>query len=333
MVNSARFDGLPAPGEAFAAIVAWLGERGLARKKVNFKLRDWLISRQRYWGVPIPIVYCDRAASCRCPSSSCRCSCPTWRTSSRPTTAARRWRATRSSCARPARAAVPTARRETDTMDTFVDSSWYHFRFPSPHYDGGPVRARRGRLLAAGRHVRRWGRARGHAPALRALLRQGAAGRRPGRLRRALRAPAQPGHGARRGQPEDEQVEGQRHHPRQRGREVRRRQPARLRALHRALRAGGGLERPRRAGLPPVPGALLEPGPRRARGVPGGGFGAGGRRRRRGAAGRRRSDGAGATVRARPRNAAAPWCAPCTRRSARSPATWRASASTPPSRR
>ncbi len=59
MVNSGEFDGLAAPGAAFAAIVARLAERGEARPKVNFKLRDWLISRQRYWGVPIPIVYCD----------------------------------------------------------------------------------------------------------------------------------------------------------------------------------------------------------------------------------------------------------------------------------
>jgi len=60
MVNSGEFDGLPAPGPAFEAIVARLGEKGLARKTVNFKVRDWLLSRQRYWGVPIPIVYCEK---------------------------------------------------------------------------------------------------------------------------------------------------------------------------------------------------------------------------------------------------------------------------------
>ena len=134
MVNSGRFDGMAAPGEAFEAVVAWLGERGAARKKVNFKLRDWLISRQRYWGAPIPIVHCDDVrARAGARSTSCRCCCPTSRTSIRPTTGARRWPATRSACTPPARGAAVPARRETDTMDTFACSSWYHFRFASPH--------------------------------------------------------------------------------------------------------------------------------------------------------------------------------------------------------
>ena len=63
MVNSGRFDGMAAPGEAFESIVEWLGERGAARKKVNFKLRDWLISRQRYWGAPIPMVHCEKCGT------------------------------------------------------------------------------------------------------------------------------------------------------------------------------------------------------------------------------------------------------------------------------
>ena len=66
---------LAAPGEAFAAIVEWLGERGVGREKVNYQLRDWLISRQRYWGAPIPIVYCETCGGCRCRTSNCRCCC------------------------------------------------------------------------------------------------------------------------------------------------------------------------------------------------------------------------------------------------------------------
>ena len=138
MVNSGRFDGLPAPGEAFAAIVAWLGERGLARKKVNFKLRDWLISRQRYWGVPIPIVYCDACGIVPVPVEQLPVLLPDLEdfkpTDDGRSPLARDEAFVHTSCPR----CGGTARRETDTMDTFVDSSWYHFRFPSPRYEDGP---------------------------------------------------------------------------------------------------------------------------------------------------------------------------------------------------
>jgi leucyl-tRNA synthetase len=135
MVNSGRFDGMAAPGEAFAAIVAWLAERGLARPKVNYKLRDWLISRQRYWGVPIPIVYCDACGIVPVPADQLPVLLPDL-DDYEPTDDAR------SPLARDASFVNTTcphcggpARRETDTMDTFVCSSWYHFRFPSPHDD------------------------------------------------------------------------------------------------------------------------------------------------------------------------------------------------------
>jgi leucyl-tRNA synthetase len=138
MVNSARFDGLPAPGEAFAAIVAWLGERGLARKKINFKLRDWLISRQRYWGAPIPIVYCESCGVVPLPVEQLPVLLPDLEdfkpTDDGRSPLARDEAFVRTECPR----CGATARRETDTMDTFVDSSWYHFRFPSPHYGEGP---------------------------------------------------------------------------------------------------------------------------------------------------------------------------------------------------
>ena len=135
MVNSGQFDGLAAPGAAFAAIVARLAERGEARPKVNFKLRDWLLSRQRYWGVPIPIVYCDACGIVPVPAEQLPVLLPELE-DYEPTDDAR------SPLARDPDFVATTcprcggpARRETDTMDTFVCSSWYQFRYPSPHDD------------------------------------------------------------------------------------------------------------------------------------------------------------------------------------------------------
>ncbi len=186
MVNSAQFDGLKAPGEAFEAVVAWLGERGAARKKVNFKLRDWLISRQRYWGAPIPIVHCEKCGPVPVPDDQLPVLLPDLEDfhptddGRSPLARAEEWvHTTCPSCGGP-------AHRETDTMDTFACSSWYHFRFASPHDETAAFDREKTRVLAAGRPVRRRRRARGHAPAVRALLLQGRAGRRPRGLRRAL---------------------------------------------------------------------------------------------------------------------------------------------------
>jgi leucyl-tRNA synthetase len=135
MVNSGEFDGLAAPGAAFDAIVARLGERGLARKTVNFKLRDWLISRQRYWGVPIPIVYCDECGAVPLPAEQLPVLLPELEdykpTDDGKSPLARNEAFVHTTCPR----CGSHARRETDTMDTFVCSSWYHFRYPSPHDD------------------------------------------------------------------------------------------------------------------------------------------------------------------------------------------------------
>ena len=76
MVNSGRFDGMR-NREAYEQIVEWLASEGKGKRAVNYRLRDWLLSRQRYWGCPIPIVHCDDAASCRCRTSSCPSSCRT----------------------------------------------------------------------------------------------------------------------------------------------------------------------------------------------------------------------------------------------------------------
>ncbi|MGH2662770.1 MAG: leucine--tRNA ligase [Actinomycetota bacterium] len=130
MVHSGPFDGTPSP-ESIEAVTRWLEEQGKGRHAVTYRLRDWLISRQRYWGCPIPIVHCPDCGEVPVPDedlpvvlpedvdfsptgvsplakheSFVNVDCP--------------------NCGKP-------AKRETDTMDTFVDSSWYFYRYLSPH--------------------------------------------------------------------------------------------------------------------------------------------------------------------------------------------------------
>ena len=135
LINSGKFDGLDFEG-AFDAIEVALLDKGLGKSRTQFRLRDWGISRQRYWGCPIPIIHCDTCGDVPVPEDQLpvalpedvvpdgagsplarmpkfyECSCPT--------------------CGAP-------AKRETDTMDTFVESSWYFARYASPHYTGGMV--------------------------------------------------------------------------------------------------------------------------------------------------------------------------------------------------
>ncbi|HJV03446.1 MAG TPA: leucine--tRNA ligase [Burkholderiaceae bacterium] len=136
--NSAQFDGLNY-ADAVEAVAAAMGEKGLGEKKVTFRLRDWGVSRQRYWGTPIPMIHCDDCGSVPVPEKDLpvvlpedcvpdgsgnplnkheaflKCDCP--------------------KCGKP-------ARRETDTMDTFVDSSWYYMRYTSPGSNEAMVDAR-----------------------------------------------------------------------------------------------------------------------------------------------------------------------------------------------
>lgn len=135
MVNSGPLTGTPAKAAVTAAI-RFLEEKGTGRGAVRYRLRDWLISRQRYWGAPIPVVYCDGCGAVPVPESDLPITLPEdveWTpTGESPLKLHPTWRHTTCpECGSP-------AERETDTMDTFVCSSWYHLRYLSPHYDAGP---------------------------------------------------------------------------------------------------------------------------------------------------------------------------------------------------
>jgi leucyl-tRNA synthetase len=135
LVNSGPFSGMSSP-EAKRTIVEWLEERHVGRPAVGYRLRDWLLSRQRYWGCPIPVVHCERCGIVAVPDSELPVLLPEvadYLPKGRsPLAAAEDW--VRTTC--------PTcggeARRETDTMDTFVDSSWYFLRYADAHNDREP---------------------------------------------------------------------------------------------------------------------------------------------------------------------------------------------------
>jgi leucyl-tRNA synthetase len=136
MVNSGPHTGLPAK-EGFASIVAMLENEGRGKAAVNFRLRDWLISRQRYWGTPIPVVYCDTDGIVPVPVDQLPVRLPdkvdyAGRGENPLKNDAAFVNTTCPKCGGP-------ARRETDTLDTFIDSSWYWFRYLSPTNQSLPV--------------------------------------------------------------------------------------------------------------------------------------------------------------------------------------------------
>ena len=135
MINSGQFDGMN-NREAIPAMIEWLNEKGIGDKTVNFRLRDWLISRQRYWGAPIPMIWCDECGWVPEKEENLPVLLPTdveftGKGESPITTSKTFVDTVCPCCGRP-------AKREVDTMDTFVDSSWYFLRYCDPHNDKAP---------------------------------------------------------------------------------------------------------------------------------------------------------------------------------------------------
>ncbi len=132
MVNSGFLDGMPVK-EAIPAMIKWLEEKGLGKKKVNYKLRDWLFSRQRYWGEPIPLVYCEKCGWVPIPEEQLPLELPEidefepGENGESPLAKATDWiNTTCPHCGAP-------AKRETDTMPQWAGSSWYFLRYIDPH--------------------------------------------------------------------------------------------------------------------------------------------------------------------------------------------------------
>jgi leucyl-tRNA synthetase len=147
LVNSGPLDGL-SKVEAIERIIEILAERDTGRATVNFRLRDWLLSRQRFWGTPIPIIHCPDCGEVPVPDEQLPVTLPDLRGADlkpkgvSPLAAATDWvNVECPKCGGP-------AQRDTDTMDTFVDSSWYFLRYVDPHYEDGPFDVEK---------VRQWG--------------------------------------------------------------------------------------------------------------------------------------------------------------------------------
>ncbi len=135
LVNSGHFDGMP-KAEAIRAVTEWLGERDLGELQVNYRLHDWCISRQRYWGPPIPIIHCDSCGAVPVPESDLPVILPRVEdfrpddSGISPLARVEEWyQVDCPSCEGP-------ARRETDVSDTFLDSGWYFLRYPSTDSEG-----------------------------------------------------------------------------------------------------------------------------------------------------------------------------------------------------
>lgn len=130
LVNSGQFTGM-SNEEAKGAIAAWFEEKGIGTKRVNYRLRDWLISRQRYWGAPIPMIYCPHCGTVPVPKDQLPVMLPENVSFEGGAVSPLAQAEDYIHCTCPKCGAK--ARRETDTMDTFICSSWYYFRYTSPH--------------------------------------------------------------------------------------------------------------------------------------------------------------------------------------------------------
>ena len=135
MINSGEFDGLDNE-TAKSKIVDWLEAKNIGTRKINYKLRDWLISRQRYWGAPIPVIYCDDCGEVLVPEKDLPVLLPDdvefKQGALSPLSTSKKFAdVTCPKCGK-------KARRETDTMDTFICSSWYYLRYADPHNETAP---------------------------------------------------------------------------------------------------------------------------------------------------------------------------------------------------
>ncbi|MEW6183607.1 MAG: leucine--tRNA ligase [Bacillota bacterium] len=135
LVNSGHFVGM-GNRAAIREITAYLEEKGLGKGRLNYRLRDWLISRQRYWGAPIPVVYCGRCGAVPVPEENLPVLLP-YEVAFKPT-----GESPLKSCPEFVNTSCPRcgapAERETDTMDTFICSSWYYFRYASAREESAP---------------------------------------------------------------------------------------------------------------------------------------------------------------------------------------------------
>ncbi|MFC1606360.1 leucine--tRNA ligase [Candidatus Latescibacterota bacterium] len=142
MVNSGKYDGMPS-NDAIGAITNQLEDEGRGVKKINFRLHDWCISRQRYWGPPIPIIHCDSCGPQPVPDSDLPVLLPEMEDfrpdGSGNSPLARNEAFVQVSCPK----CGEPGRRETDVMDNFLDSSWYFFRYPSAELDDRPFDSER----------------------------------------------------------------------------------------------------------------------------------------------------------------------------------------------
>ena len=132
LVNSEKYDGLSSQ-EAREKMTAWLEQDGIGEQKINYRLRDWLVSRQRYWGAPIPIVYCEKCGEVPVPEKDLPVELPNdvdfKPTGESPLKYSKKFQEVKCPVC------GEKARRESDTMDTFVCSSWYYLRYSDPKND------------------------------------------------------------------------------------------------------------------------------------------------------------------------------------------------------
>ncbi|MHB9030499.1 MAG: class I tRNA ligase family protein, partial [Candidatus Latescibacterota bacterium] len=142
MINSGDFNGLPSL-EAKEVITRWFEEQGRGKKKVNFRLHDWCVSRQRYWGPPIPVIHCVQCGPQAVPEKDLPVLLPPMEDfrpdGSGQSPLARNQEFVNAACPK----CGGPARRETDVLDNFLDSAWYFFRYPSTEFDDRPFDAER----------------------------------------------------------------------------------------------------------------------------------------------------------------------------------------------